>query len=260
MDQQWDGDPPAEDPANWRRISGARDGSAASNRSEYVAERLAHLAEGREAGDRLGTKGALRELCSVSVGTFNEGVKLAQSRGYVTARSGPGGGVFVATLTPIKRLGNSVRALDGDAASVADAVRMRDALDPLLIDDVLWHSSATDVQDMRARLAGMAQAIDQGDAVAFVKTNWALHRRIAEVTPNAILRSVYLSLLEIVVTHTLAVTDRKAGPLPAYVHHRYDLAARLVDAVESHDREAATSLILEHNEMLRSTPGDPQHA
>ncbi|MGL5850337.1 MAG: hypothetical protein ACRCZD_06070, partial [Phycicoccus sp.] len=170
----WDTDPPAVDRAQWRRLGSARarSSTAPTSRSEYVAQRLARMSEAGEPGQRLGTKVGLREACGVSVGTFNEGVKLAQSRGYVTSRSGPGGGIFAAAVSPIVRLGNSVLALDRDAAPVADAVRMRDALDPLVVEDVVWHSSATDVRDMRVHLAGMAEALEISDAGAFVRANW----------------------------------------------------------------------------------------
>jgi DNA-binding FadR family transcriptional regulator len=130
-------------PEDWRRIRAAALGpsqpGATVTRSEYAARILAQLAERSSPGERLGTKVDLRESCGVSVGTFNEAVKLAQSRGYITARTGPGGGIFAAERSPIVRLGNSVLALSGDATTVADAVRIRDALDPLLVEDALWH-------------------------------------------------------------------------------------------------------------------------
>ncbi len=157
------------------------------------------------------------------------------------------------------RLGNSVLALDRQAASVADAVRMRDALDPLLVEDVLWHSSATDVRDMCTWLTAMADALDANDAAAFVKANWSLHARITEISPNALLRSVYLSLLEIVMTQTLSVIPTGNEPLPDYMKKRYELACQLVDAIEARDHDTATRLILQHNQMLKDTPGDPQH-
>jgi DNA-binding FadR family transcriptional regulator len=235
----------------WRRIrSTARGGPLAGatvNRSEYAARILAQLAERSVPGRRLGTKVALREQCEVSVGTFNEAVKLAQSRGYVTSRTGPGGGIFAAERSPIVRLGNSVLALSGDATTVADAVRIRDALDPLLVEDALWHSSATDVQQMRARLAEMAAARDAADGVAFVRANWALHARIAEVSPSTILRSIYLSLLEVIESHTLAVSGTSDRPLPEYVAARHLLHEQLVDAIEARDRAAALRLIAQHN-------------
>lgn len=261
MEDDW----PA-DRAEWRRIEkaranarGYRNGSPA-NRSEYVAERLAAMAQGKPPGRLLGTKKDLRIECGVSVGTLNEGVKLAQSRGYVTSRSGPGGGIFVAERSPMVRLGNSMLALDGDAASVADAVRMRDALDPLLVDDALWNSSAIDIRDMRILLQDMARARDDYDPIAFVRANWALHARIAEVSPSAVIKSVYLSSLEIIESHTLSVSGTAEKPLPDYIESRYRLHERLVDAIEAHDGDLAQLLITEHANALHQPTHKAVHA
>lgn len=223
------------------------------NRSEYAAALLAKLAERSSSGERLGTKVELRELCEVSVGTFNEAVKLAQSRGYVNSRPGPGGGIFASEQSPIVRLGNSVLALDGSATSVAEAVRMRDALDPLLVEDALWHSSASDLNAMRTCLATMEAAVAANDPIAFIRGNWALHARIAEVSPSAILRSVYVSLLELIETHTLEVRASDAEPLPEFIASRFDLHVRIVDAIESRDRALALKLIDEHNVTMPTT-------
>lgn len=243
------------DPDLWRSlrasVSRARgDGPGTSNRSEYAASLLASLAERSSSGARLGTKVQLREMCEVSVGTFNEAVKLAQSRGYVTSRPGPGGGIFAAEQSPMVRLGNSVLALDGDATSVAEAVRLRDALDPLLVEDALWHSSATDLNAMRTCLDAMSAAIAADDSIAFIRGNWALHARIAEISPNAILRSIYVSLLELIESHTLAVRAAESGSLPDYIASRYDLHVRIVDAIERRDRGLALELIAEHNTTM----------
>ncbi|MEO7844408.1 MAG: FCD domain-containing protein [Nocardioides sp.] len=222
-------------------------GTGAETRSEYAASLLAALAERSDPGARLGTKVELREWCEVSVGTFNEAVKLTQSRGYITSRPGPGGGIFASEQTMMVRLGNSVLALDGSATAVADAVRMRDALDPLLVDDALWHSSATDLLAMRECLESMAAAVKSEDPTAFIRGNWALHARIAEVSPSAVLKSVYLGLLELVEKHTLAVHATEAQPLPEFIAYRYRLHESLVDAIETRDRTRALELIHEHN-------------
>jgi DNA-binding FadR family transcriptional regulator len=245
-------DAPAISRAEWQNLRSAALHASSplavpSNRSEYAAGILAQFAERGSPGDRLGTKVTLRELCEVSVGTFNEAVKLAQSRGYITSRPGPGGGIFAAERSLLVRLGNSVLAISGDATSVADAVRMRDALDPLLLEDALWHSSATDLRAMRECLSTMALARDAGDSTAFVHANWALHARIADVSPSAILRSVYLSLLELIESHTLSVAGTSNEPLPEYVNARYLLHEQLVDAIEGRDHTEALRLITEHN-------------
>lgn len=217
------------------------------SRTALAAERLADIVQLARAGERLGSKNELRERCGVSVGTFNEAIRLLQARSLVTVRPGPGGGLFAAEQSPMVRLGNSVLALDADQTSVADAVRIRDALDPLMIEDALWHASRTDIDKMRRQVGHMRDAVDQLDPTAFVRANWALHAQIAEVSPNAMLRSLYLTLLEVIERHTLSVLPVDEQPLPDYIAQRHHLHSDLVEAIATHDRDRALHLITEHN-------------
>lgn len=217
------------------------------SRGEAAATQLIGIAEAAVPGSRLGSKDDLRARCHVSVGTFNEAVRIAQSRGVVTVRPGPGGGVFAATQSPIVRLGNSVLALDGDQTSVAEAVRIRDSLDPLLIGDALWHASPADIAEMREILRDMAMAVDNQDASGFLHANWSLHARIAAVSPHAMLRALYVNLLDHIESHILAVLPSSEQPLPEYMRNRHALHARLVSAIEARDRDLAVALIAEHN-------------
>jgi DNA-binding FadR family transcriptional regulator len=215
-------------------------------RARMAADRIANLAGGLTPGARLGTKDELRVHCGVSVGTLNEALRLLQARGLVTVRPGPGGGLFAAEQSPMVRLGNSVLALDADQTSVAEAVRIRNALDPLLVEDALWHSSPADVAGMREQLDEMAEATAAEDATAFIHANWALHARIAGVSPNRILRGIYTGLLDLVESHTLAVLPVGEQPLPDYLTERLRLHTRLVDAIAGQDAETAMRLIHEH--------------
>lgn len=219
---------------------------------ERAATLLAELAAAADPGDRLGTKDELRVACGVSVGTFNEALRIAQARGLVTVRPGPGGGLFASRQSAMVRLGNSMLALDDEAASVAEAVRLRDALDPLLVEDALAHMSAHGVAALRSTLKQMKTAADKGDNTAFVRANWALHARIAESSPNALLRSFYLNLLEIIESHLLAVQPYADEPLHDFIHDRYELHAALVDAIAERDPRAL-SLIHEHNTTAHAT-------
>jgi DNA-binding FadR family transcriptional regulator len=234
-------DPPALRRADWERRSGR-----AQTRPEHAAERLAEMAMSSQPGDRLGKKDELRASCGVSVGTFNEALRMVQARGLVTVRSGPGGGLFVSRQSPMVRLGNSMLALDDDAASVAEAFRLRHALDPLIVEDALAHSSAHDVAALRAELDQMKVAVAGGDSTAFIRANWALHARIAEISPSAVLRSFYLNLLEITDSHLLAVQPVEDQPLDEYIHSRYELHVALVDSIAAHDPRAL-ELIRDHN-------------
>jgi DNA-binding FadR family transcriptional regulator len=219
----------------------------AATRPEQAAERIAELAASAEPGTRLGTKDELRALCGVSVGTFNEALRLAQARGVVTVRAGRVGGLFASRQSPLVRLGNSVLAIDDDATSVADAVRIRDALEPLLVQDAARHRSGHDLETMRQGLARMRVAADTLDGHEFLRANWALHEIIAQVSPSVMLRSFYLSLLEMIESHTLAVHSVDDKPLPEYLDTRYRLHADLVLAIEEQDEHRAASLLRLHN-------------
>jgi DNA-binding GntR family transcriptional regulator len=150
------------------------------------------------------------------------------------------------------RLGNSVLALDGDQTSVAEAIRIRDALDALLIEDALWHASPADIAEMREILADMAAAVRQLDVVGFVHANWSLHARVAAVSPHAMLRSMYVNLLDHIESHTLAFLPYGTQPIPEVLAERYALHAAIIDAIEARDRDRALHLVGLHN-----TPGTP---
>ncbi|MEV1009357.1 FCD domain-containing protein [Streptomyces sp. NPDC049881] len=227
-------------------------GGGALGRAEGAAERVARLAEGMAPGSRLGTKEELRTLCEVSVGTFNEALRLLQARGLVTVKPGPGGGLFSAEQSPMVRLGNSVLALDARANDVADAVRIRDALDPLLIEDALWHASPADIAGLRRHITAMEQAVAATDAVAFVHANWRLHAAIAAISPNALLSSLYTHLLDLIERHTLTVLPTGEQPLAEYVAHRHELHRDLVDALDRRDRDEALRIIRMHNTTLQT--------
>jgi DNA-binding FadR family transcriptional regulator len=235
-------------PQQWRRPAPAADRPAVRvSRAESVAEQLTAIAGAASSGDRLGSKEELRRRCAVSVGTFNEAIRIAQSRGIVSVRPGPGGGLFAAAQSAMVRLGNSVLALDAAGTSVAEAVRIRDALDPLLIEDALWYASPADIAELREIISEMASAADRHDPAGFVRANWQLHARIAAVSPAPVLRSLYVNLLDQIESHTLDVLPAGDHPLPEYIAERQILHAAIVDALDARDRDRALRLIAEHN-------------
>lgn len=217
------------------------------SRAEQAALVIGRWVEQEELGARLGTRKELQERVGVSKGSINEAVRLLESRGLISTRTGPGGGLFTASPPPLARLGHALLTLDDDAADVGYAVRIRDALDPLLIEDAVSHSSAVDIVRMRRSLQEMEDAMGTQDYLGFLRANWDLHVVIAAVTPNQPLRSIYLSLMDMIRTHTVAIESGTAGPLPEYVRARHQLHVDLVNALDRRDHAEAMRLAAEHS-------------
>ncbi|MBB4683320.1 FadR/GntR family transcriptional regulator [Amycolatopsis jiangsuensis] len=212
------------------------------------------LARNTEPGTRLGTKTELRETCQVSVGTFNEALRLLQSRGLIEVRPGPGGGLFVAEQAPLVRLGHSVLALDSDETSVADAIRIRDALDPLLFHDAAWHSSPAHIAGYNNEINAMASAMSTGSVPGFMAANWRLHELLAQVNPSPMLRSLYLALLALIRDHTREIQLIEGESASQAMQVRYQVHADLVEAITRQDANAITEAARAHS-VTRDVPG-----
>ena len=175
-------------------------------------------------GDRLGTKDDLRQRFNVAVATVNEAVKLLDIRGLVEARPGPGGGVFVASPASRMRSGPMFMGFEWTEASMADYHEVRNALEPIIYRHAAHHRTEACIRALRSILASMTAHLDQPRAYA--RYNTAFHRRIAKLSPNAPLRSMYVTLLDFF--ENLAV-----GDLPDAVHpENVDVHRQLVDAIE----------------------------
>jgi DNA-binding FadR family transcriptional regulator len=221
--------------------------ASSPNRAEAGAQILGEIARDAEPGSRLGTKEELRKRCEVSVGTFNEALKIVQNRGLVALRPGPGGGIFSQAPSALVRLGNLFLGLDRDEVTVAEAVHVRNALDVLLMDDAVTHRTQADVAKMRTEVGLMSVAVRDSRPTDFMKANWHMHAVIASISPNTILKNFYLGLLEVIEQHTLSVEPTKEQSLETYIEYRLNLHSRMVDAIEASDQHLARMLVDEHN-------------
>jgi DNA-binding FadR family transcriptional regulator len=233
--------------------------ASSSSRAEAASQILGEIVRSSKPSARLGTKEELRRLCEVSVGTFNEALKIAQNRGIVALRPGPGGGIFSQAPSAIVRLGNLFLELDNDEQTVAEAVHVRNGLDFLLMDDALEYRTSTHLVQLRSGIVAMRQAVIDANPTEFMRSNWHLHAVLANISPNSILRNFYLGLLEVIEQHTLAVQPAREQPLQDYIEYRLALHERMVDAVESQDARLARVLVEEHNteNYQKSVPTGP---
>jgi DNA-binding FadR family transcriptional regulator len=233
-----------------------RPSALAPSRAAQLAAQLGEVIAKLKPGERLGTKNELRARAGVSIGTFNESLRILQSRGLIELRRGPHGGLFAAQRSAMAQLGHAVLQLDTNTASIAEAMDIRDALDPLLIQDAVRHSSNHHVTLMREQLDRMAAAVSDDDGIPFLHANWKLHAIIADISPRPILRAFYVSLLNLVEEHTIAIaSDRQERPLAGFHRRRHEVHVRLVDAIADRDLTAALKMLHKHNEGIKR----PEH-
>jgi DNA-binding FadR family transcriptional regulator len=168
------------------------------SRAETLARRLEEeiVEVGLSAGVRLGTKEDLRKRFGVATATVNEALRLLETRGMVAARPGPGGGVFVAAPSSRVRLNHLVLGFKVNDAPFSDCLTVRNALEPLVCREAARHCRARDATALRGFITRLEEQV--GDPAAFLSLNWALHRRLAKMSRNAPLETVYLTLMDYV--------------------------------------------------------------
>jgi GntR family transcriptional regulator, transcriptional repressor for pyruvate dehydrogenase complex len=201
-------------------------------------------------GDRLGTKDDLRQRFRVAVATVNEAVKLLETRGLVEARPGPGGGVFVASPEARMRSGPMFVGFEWAEASMADYHEARRVLEPVICQHAAQHRTGADVRALRSILASMSVHLDQ--PAAYARYHAAFHRRIARMSPNPPLRSMYVTLLD------FFENDLATAGAPGTVHPgNVDVHRQLVDAIEQGEEPELGSAMRRHDSRWpnRGRPG-----
>jgi DNA-binding FadR family transcriptional regulator len=195
------------------------------------------------AGHRIGTK---QELCArfgVAPATLAEALRVLRTRGAIAVRPGPGGGAFVADASPLIRLAQTVLALRDEGATVNDVVGVLDALDEAVITDAALHRTARDLRDLDALVGKLAAA--WADPAQAGCCNWQLHRRIAEVTPNAVLRAFYQNLVDYIEGEDLQAPN-SAPDLRLDSEDRLRVHYDIVAAIRSQDVAAVREVAFRH--------------
>lgn len=186
------------------------------SRAAHVAGELERqiLADAYTPGERLGTKEDLRERFGVAVATVTEALRLLETRGLTEARPGPGGGIFVARKVARLTTVRNVFGLESDAGTYRDWLLVRDTLEPLICRDAAHNRRPQDVRSLEEIVERMGRHED--DPAGYFTLNWELHRRLASLTPNVPLRTIYLALL-----------DHLESDLDHAVYHEFDGAANV---------------------------------
>ncbi len=203
-------------------------------------------------GERLGTKDDLRRRYDVAYGTLNETLRILQERGYVTSRTGPGGGLFATIPTSSDRLRHLLSAFP-ESGTLQDCAAVRHALEEAITSDATRSRKRTDIADLRKILRRMEASVD--DAALYLHENWQLHRRIADACSNRVLANLYITLLD----------ANEPGPgLVMVDRHRVAHAAEnliahneLIEAIASGSLERARAAVKAHEAFFAPVDDTP---
>jgi GntR family transcriptional regulator, transcriptional repressor for pyruvate dehydrogenase complex len=215
-------------------LPAALSSTANTSLAEQVARTIEReIGEGRfQQAELIGTKEQLQRRFNVARGTLNEAIQLLRARDLVDLRPGPKGGVFVAQPSPFARFGELVLGLRDASNLAAQCYAVKDALDPWIAADAAGRRTSADVRELREILRRMKRAVT--DHAVFGAVNWELHRRVAAIAGNVVMRALYLAVLDVIQAEVTG-----ADGDVAFNQVRYEVHSRLVDAIAAQDTEAA---------------------
>lgn len=183
-------------------------------------------------GDRVTTVAELREQTGLAKQTITETLRLLADRGVIEIRPGRNGGAFVASSNPVVRLRQTLLTIPDGATTVADAIAVRDALEPLICLDAARSRSTSDLKALQKLLGRMQKSVP--DVCRFIDANWSLHERIAVISPNELASAVYLGTLRCL--RELSVGSTSAAEQPArYLAERLKAHEDLIAAIAAGD-------------------------
>lgn len=220
--------------------------SKPASRASQLATEIEHsIAErGLTSGDRIANMDELREQTGYGRSTIGETVRLLTDRGTVEVRPGRGGGLFVASISPVVRLRRTLLTVPQGESTVSDAIAVREALEELIALDAARYRTPEDIADLRACMGTMESVGD--DWSAFMAANWSLHERIAAVTPNDLARGVYVGTIRCVAELSVKATTEDVNDAADYLATRIAVHARLVDAIASGDIDLTRDAVEAH--------------
>ena len=202
------------------------------------------LAANKQPGDFVGTLAELQQTTGFARATVSEAVRLLRERGVMEIRPGRDGGLFVAETSPVIKLRHTLLTVRHSATSVADAIVVREALEEVLVLDAAAHRRESDIADLRALMAALRKT--KASPEKFMTTNWLLHARIAEITPNALAKALYLGVLDFIKSETTEFAPDDTEWSENF-ENRIAVHDQLVEAIASGSIVAARKAVSTHN-------------
>jgi DNA-binding FadR family transcriptional regulator len=203
-------------------------------------------ARGLRSGDRIATMEELRTQTGYGRATIGEAARLLTERGSAEVRPGRGGGIFVAQVSPAVTVRQTLLTVPQGATTVADAIAVRDVMEELIAVEAASHRTEQDVRELEICLDAMRRAGD--DLGDFLRANWALHERVAAITPNHLARATYIGMMRCIAELSVRADWKAASAAndSDYLAHRLIVHEELVAAICLGDEGRARAAVAAH--------------
>lgn len=211
-------------------------------RSEIIARELAeHIIDSRlPAGAMLPREQDMIEQLGVGRTTLREGLRILESRGVLTIRSGPGGGPVVRHPDPADLTESLLLILQFQRATMVEVLDARIWIESAAARLAAQQITQAEIVRLREINAEMEAAVDSdydyiGDA------NQRFHRHIANASGNIIIQTFVETLLNVADSGVSDLTHSKEFKRIAVEGHE-----RVIQALESRDPDAAEAAMRAH--------------
>lgn len=220
-------------------------GSVRNVRSPKTSERVArelvnHIVDNNLAeGTKLPNERQLSEVFDVGRTTLREAMRLLETRGVITIKSGPGGGPVVRRPRPDDLRESLTLLLQFAGSSLTDVLDARLALEPMMAGLAARRVDAEQVAELRRSIERMRE--NAADQALFLEENRKFHSLVAEAAGSSVLW---------VFTETLKSIADGGGLGVEYTPRRREAVAaaheKIVDALAAGDSQAAEDAMRGH--------------
>lgn len=212
--------------------------------ADTIRERL--VAEGLQPGDRLPADWIQPEAFGVSRGTLREALKVLESQGLITTKTGPGGGVFVSKVAPEQ----AIQLLDNlflfEPPSIAGIYALRKLLEPELAASVAGKLSPESFEALRATIRLYEDEPKTAEREYEQRlAELDFHAELARQCDNTLLGFTCIFLLSLLRDMTVCRAIYQE-PNPGLRETGLHYQVQLLRAINAGDAERARAIMHEH--------------
>jgi DNA-binding FadR family transcriptional regulator len=183
----------------------------------------------------------MAESFGVGRTTMREALRLLETRGVLTIRSGPSGGPVVRRPRPADLRGALTLMLQFNSASFGEVMAARGLLEPVVAAEAARQITAEGLEELREINAQLVAA--GGRADLFAELNGRFHSLIGEHSGNRLMQIFADSMLETADSRSVEIIFDAEQVEAIVVAH-----AAVIDALESGDPVAAAATMKAHLE------------